>query len=115
VQIRDDGDLRPPGSAAAGFCCLLWFALLGVSSLDSPRPSTHPQTPAAGAFSIQIGTARRSTFPSTFGCEQRRVVPSNSQGEIMSKDTLALIVSEIVAGYGKIVRRKGKLYAVSSR
>lgn len=33
----------------------------------------------------------------------------------MSKQTLELIVSEIVAGYGKIVRRKGKLYAVSSR
>jgi hypothetical protein len=45
----------------------------------------------------------------------RRVASSNSQGDIMSKQTLELIVSEIVAGYGKIVRRKGKLYAVSSR
>ena len=37
-------------------------------------------------------------------------------GETMlSKPTLELIVSEIVAGYGKIIKRKGKLYAVSSR
>jgi hypothetical protein len=33
----------------------------------------------------------------------------------MSPSTLALIVSEIVAGYGKIIKRKGKLIAVSSR
>jgi hypothetical protein len=33
----------------------------------------------------------------------------------MSKETLALIVSEIVAGYGKIIKKRGKLIAVSSR
>ena len=33
----------------------------------------------------------------------------------MSPDSLKLIVSEIVAGYGKIIKRKGKLVAVSSR
>jgi hypothetical protein len=34
---------------------------------------------------------------------------------MLSKQSLELIVSEIVAGYGKIIVRKGKLYAVSSR
>lgn len=39
-----------------------------------------------------------------------------AKGQIMlSKPTLELIVSEIVAGYGKIIKRKGKLIAVSSR
>jgi hypothetical protein len=33
----------------------------------------------------------------------------------MSKATLELIVSEIVAGYGKIIKKRGKLIAVSSR
>jgi len=33
----------------------------------------------------------------------------------MSNATLELIVSEIVAGYAKIIKRKGKLYAVGYR
>jgi hypothetical protein len=34
---------------------------------------------------------------------------------MLSNATLELIVSEIVAGYGKIIKRKGKFYAVGSR
>ena len=33
----------------------------------------------------------------------------------LSPESLALIVSEIVEGFGKIIERKGKLYAVSRR
>jgi hypothetical protein len=85
-------------------------------SMTPLAPACSPKRVRPGLFSFQLGAALGQPFMPEAVCEQPSSAPFNSQGETMlSKATLELIVSEIVAGYGKVIRVKGKLKAVGSR
>ncbi|MET4210511.1 hypothetical protein ABIB95_005344 [Bradyrhizobium sp. LA2.1] len=76
-----------------------------------------PELSRSGALSIPFGAAAVQPAPlPVVGSVSPGALPPKPKDKIMlSKPTLELIVSEIVAGYGKIIKRKGKLIATSSR